>query len=120
MCCRRPPPELPFPVTGPSHFTQEAVLLLVVVFLFNRRLRVNLTLPGFEGSGILGFAASVIASPLDLIFMTALVMTTALPDNRGTSSLWLLVSESGGDPEPLEQLEFPIELNPDEEGLTEA
>ena len=70
------------------------VLLLVVVFLFNRRLRVNLTLPGFEGSGILGFAASVIASPLDLIFMTALVMTTALPDNRGTSSLWLLVSES--------------------------
>ena len=26
----------------------------------------------------------------------------------------------GGDPEPLEQLEFPIELNPDEEGLTEA
>ena len=26
----------------------------------------------------------------------------------------------GGDPEPLEQLEFPIELNPDEDGLTEA
>ena len=50
------------------------VLLLVVVFLFNRRLRVNLTLPGFEGSGILGFAASVIASPLDLIFMTAMVI----------------------------------------------
>ena len=50
------------------------MLLLVVVFLFNRRLRVNLTLPGFEGSGILGFAASVIASPLDLIFMTAMVI----------------------------------------------
>ena len=27
------------------------------------------------------------------------------------------MSESGGDPEPLEQLEFPIELNPDDEGL---
>ena len=26
----------------------------------------------------------------------------------------------GGDPEPLEQLEFPIELKPDEDGLTEA
>ena len=64
-----------------------------MLFLFNRRLRVNLTLPGLEGSGILGFAASVIASPLDLMFMTALVMTTALPADRG-SSLWLLVSES--------------------------
>lgn len=73
-------------------------------FLFNLRFLVSLTvvggavlaaMPGLDGSGILGFAASVIASPLDLMFMTALVMTTALPGavDRG-SSLWLLVSES--------------------------
>lgn len=70
-------------------------------FLFNLRFLVSLTvvvgaavMPGLDGSGILGFAASVIASPLDLMFMTALVMTTALPDDDRGSSLWLLVSES--------------------------
>ena len=74
-------------------FELRVRLPVLMLFLFNRRLRVSLTLPGLEGSGILGFATSLIASPLDLMFMTALVMTTALPVDLG-SSLWLLVSES--------------------------
>ena len=106
---------------------------------------------GFEGSGTLAsLVVSLIASPLDLMLMTARVITTG-PEDRG-SSLWLLVSESGrkqfnhkqfilqdntyklnmtsitkknlpgGDPDPLEQLEFPNELNPEDEagGLLEA
>ena len=69
--------------------------LLDMVFLVNRLLRVNFVLPlaGFEGSGTLGLVASLIASPLDLMLMTARVITTG-PEDRG-SSLWLLVSESG-------------------------
>ena len=69
----------------------------MMVFLVNRRFRVNLVFPleakGFEDSSTLGFVASVIASPLDLMLMTARVITTG-PEDRG-SSLWLLVSESG-------------------------
>lgn len=67
-----------------------------MVFLVNLLFLVNLVLPlaGFEGSGTLGLVASLIASPLDLMLMTARVITTG-PEDRG-SSLWLLVSESGG------------------------
>ena len=69
----------------------------MMVFLVSRRFRVNLVFPleakGFEDSSTLGFVASLIASPLDLMLMTARVITTG-PEDRG-SSLWLLVSESG-------------------------
>ena len=49
----------------------------------------------------------------------------AVCNSTRSSKLFLIVMRiekelPGGDPEPLEQLEFPIELNPDEEGLTEA
>ena len=69
----------------------------MMVFLVSRRFRVNLVFPleakGFEDSSTLGFVASLIASPFDLMLMTARVITTG-PEDRG-SSLWLLVSESG-------------------------
>ena len=69
----------------------------MMVFLVSRRFRVNFVFPleakGFEDSSTLGFVASLIASPLDLMLMTARVITTG-PEDRG-SSLWLLVSESG-------------------------
>ena len=54
------------------------------------------TLVAVDGGGRSGlFGIWVIASPLDLMLMTALVMTTS-PDDLGGSSLWLLVSESAG------------------------
>lgn len=85
-------PEMNALAAGDKFVTVVVIFLpcTSVVFLLSFLFRAAV---GFEGSGTLGLAASLIMSPLDLMLMTALVMTIGLLDDL-CSSLWLFVSES--------------------------